>query len=126
MYEVVLAFERIEEDELSKFRFHMCHYFDAAFDFNFPFRPLLSFLEECLRHEGVNAKVKLPNYLPFEDFVEGSISVGSSAILTYFEHSLSYISFTSNCIEDLNLLVAASQGKRFQHEGYGLSDARLS
>ena len=126
MYEVVLAYERIEEDELSELRFHLCHYFDATFDFNFPFRPLLAFIAECLRQKGMNAEVKLPDYMEFEDFVDGSITVGSGEVAIYFEHSLSYISFASNSHEDLNLLAAASQGEKFQHEGYCLTEADLS
>jgi len=125
MYEVVLAYDRIEEDELSELRFHLCHYFDASFDFNFPFRPLLAFIAECLLQKGVNAEVKLPDYMEFEDFVEGSITVGSGEVAIYFEHSLSCFSLSTNSQEDLMMLVNASQGKGFQHKGYGLDNAQL-
>lgn len=126
MYDIMLVYERIEEDELSEFQFHLCHYFDGGFDFNFPFRPLLEFVAECLRQRGVNAEIKLPDYYEFEDFVEGSIKVGSGEVVIYFEHSLCYFSLSSNSQEDLNLLIAALQGKKFQHEGYGLDNAKWS
>ena len=125
MYEVVLAYERIEEDDLSELRFHMCHYFDAAFNFNFPFRPLLSFIADCLREENVNVEVNLPDYFEFEDFVEGRITVGGREVAIYFEHSLCYISLASNYHDDLIRLASASLGKTFQHEGYGLDNAKL-
>jgi hypothetical protein len=125
MYEVVLAYEQIEEVDLSELRFEMCHYFDAAFDFNFPFRPLLSFIADCLREESVNVEVKLPDYLEFEDFVEGRMTVGRGQVAIYFEHSLCYILLASNYHDDLIRLASASQGKKFQHEGYGLNNAKF-
>jgi len=125
MYEIVLAYDRIEVGELSALRFHLCHYFDASFDFNFPFRPLLEFIAECLRQKGFNAEIKLPDYMEFEDFIEGSIAVGSREVAIYFEHSLSYFSLSSNSQEDLMMMVNASQNERFQHEGYGLDNAKL-
>ena len=124
MYEVLLAYERIEEDNLSELRFHMCHYIDATFDFNFPFRPFLAFIAECLQQKGFNSEVKLPDYIEFEDFVNGSITLGSGEIAIYYEHSLSYVSFASNSYDDLKFLLDASQNERFQHEGYGLDDAK--
>ncbi len=125
MYEVVLASGHIEVDRRPELRFYMCHYFDAAFDYNFPFRPLLAFIVECLRQEGVNAEVILPDYFEFEDFIEGSITVGDAEVEIYFEHSLSYISFSSNSQGDLNLLASAWEGKCFEHEGYGLDNSKL-
>lgn len=124
MYEIQLAYGRIEEDELSGLRFRLCQYFNAMFDFNFPFRPLLAFISECLQQEGVHSEVKLPDFMEFEDFVEGSITVGSREVVIYFEHSLSCVLFQSNSQEDLNLLLAASQGRMFQHEGYGLDESK--
>lgn len=44
----------------------------------------------------------------------------------YYEHSLSYVSFSSNSTADFGKLVTVSAGKRFQHAGYGLDDAQLS
>ena len=126
MYEVVLAYERIEEDDLSESEFRMCQYFDALFDFNFPFRRLLAFIAECLRKKCVTAKVRLPDYMELEDFIDGTITVGSGETAVYYEHSLSYLSFASNSQENLKVLVDASQNERFQHEGYGLDNAKLS
>lgn len=126
MYSVVLAFSKIENDGFADSKFYTGQHFDAPFDFNFPFRPLLEFIAECLRQEGVTVKISLPDYMEFEDFVEGEFTVGGSEISIYFEHSLCYVSFAANSQEDLIMLVDASQGKVFEHEGYGLDNADLT
>ena len=126
MYDVVLNYDQIERDESADAKFHVCLQFDAAFDFNFPFRPLLAFIAECLRRQGVTTEVRLPDYFEFEDFVTGEFIVDGRETEIYFEHSLSYISFSSNSKVDLEQLITASAGRCFQHEGYGLNDAKLS
>lgn len=63
MYDIVLNYARIEAEDSAEAKFHLCLQFDAEFDFNFPFRPLLAFVAECLRRQGVTAEVKLPNPL---------------------------------------------------------------
>lgn len=125
MYSVVLAFSKIKYDSFDDSMFHTGQHFDAPFDFNFPFRPLLEFVAECLRQEGVTVDFSLPDYLEFEDFVEGYLRVDGREVAIYFEHSLSYFSLGSKSLEDLMMLVNASQGKVFQHEGYGLDNAQL-
>ncbi len=125
MYSVVLAYEKIKADDRAESRFHTSQYFETCFDFNFPFRPLLQFVAECLRQEGVTIDFSLRDYMEFEDFVEGSLRVDGREVAVYFEHSLSYFSLSSNSQEDLMMLVNASQGKVFQHEGYGLDNAQL-
>lgn len=125
MYSVVLAFSKIENDDFVDSKFHTGQTFDASFDFNFPFRPLLEFVAECLRQEGVTVDFSLPDYMEFEDFVTGYLNVDGREVAVYFEHSLSYFSLSSNSQEDLMMLVNASQGKVFQHEGYGLDNAQL-
>jgi len=47
MYCVVLTFSKIEDDDFAEDKFHTGQYFDASFDFNFPFRPLLEIVAEC-------------------------------------------------------------------------------
>lgn len=125
MYEVVLNCYGIEEHEESEFRFNVFHYCNRLFDFNFPFRPLIEFVAECLRGNGVKVEPTLPQYIELEDFVTGSLIMEGREIAVYFEHSLSYVSFASNSQEDLMMLVNASQGKVFQHMGYGLDDAQF-
>lgn len=125
MYSVILAFSKIDIEHPAESRFHTSQYFEACNDFNFPFRPMLQFIAECLRQEGVSVEISLPDYLEFEDFVEGYLNVDGRMVSIYFEHSLNYVSLGSNSEEDLMTLVNASQGKVFQHEGYGLEDAQL-
>ena len=125
MYSVVVAFSKIENDGFADSKFYTGQHFDASYDFNFPFRPLLEFIAECLRQEGMTVDFSLPDYMEFEDFVEGSLRVDGREVAVYFEHSLSYFSLSSNSQEELMMLVKASQGKVFQHEGYGLDNAQL-
>jgi hypothetical protein len=125
VYSVVLAFSRNERDVGAHSKFHTGQNFDACFDFNFPFRPLLEFVAECLRQEGVTVDLDLPDYIEFEDFVEGYLRVDGRPVEVYFEHSLSYLSLGSDSQQDLIMVMNASQGKVFQHEGYGLKDAQL-
>ena len=126
MYELIIAFDPIEEDHRAECRFRLSQFFDASFDFNFPFRPLIEFLAECVRQTGVPVEVSLPDYDKFEDFVEGFIRIDGSEVRIYFEHSLSFISFEAKTPDGLNRLLTASQGRRFQHKGYGLEDAKFS
>ncbi len=120
MYEIDLTFDQIKDDDKSEFRFHLCQYFDAHFDFNFPFSPLVDFFAECVKETGAPVDVTLPDYYEFEDFVEGSMNIDGSEIRIYFEHSLSFISFEAKTPDGLTRLLIASQGQRFQHEGYDL------
>ena len=126
MYEMALNCDGIEEHETSAFRFEICYYFNAPFDFNFPFRPLMDFIAGCLKQADVTVEISLPHYMEFEDFVTGSLTVDGRQVGIYFEHSLCYVSFASNSPDDLMMLFNASQGKLFQHQGYGLDDAKLS
>jgi hypothetical protein len=125
MYEVVLNCDGIEENDESELRFKVFHYCNRLFDFNFPFRPLIEFIAECLRGKGIKVELTLPQYIELEDFVTGSLIIEGREIAVYFEHSLSYVSFASNSQEDLMMLVNASQGKVFQHMGYGLDNAQF-
>jgi len=120
MYEFVLAYDAIEEVEASEMRFHLCLLFEAAGDFNFPFRPLLHFIAEHLKKKTGSAELNLPEYLEYEDFVSGELKLPDRSIGIYFEHSLSYASFSSNSQEDLELLEDTSGRLRFRHAGYGL------
>ncbi len=125
MYEVVLSCDGIEEHQESEFRFEVCHYCNRLFDFNFPFRPLIEFVAECLRGEGLEVELTLPQYVELEDFVTGNLIMDGRKIAIYFEHSLSFVSFASNSQKDLVMLINASKGKVFQHMGYGLDDAQF-
>ena len=44
----------------------------------------------------------LPEYEPCEDFVEGSLQIGGEILHIYFEHSLGYLSLSSENREVLD------------------------
>lgn len=134
MYEIRLAFEEIEEagphsgvesDKFDDLKFCVSQHFDACFDFNFPFRPLLLFIRDCIKQQKNAVELILPVYGEFEDFIDGHITLGDRTIAVYFEHSLACLSFASDKREDLETLVAATTGQSFQHVGYGLKDGQL-
>ena len=125
MYRLVLEYGEIEEAKSSDVPFHLCLQFEATFDFNFPFRPLLEYICDCVRKKIRSAELILPEYLEFEDFVEGEMKLPDRSIGIYFEHSLAYLSFSSEHQEDLEFLVSSSGGLALQHPGYGLDDADL-
>ncbi len=134
MYEIQLAFEKIEEvspskagesDSFEGLRFCVSQHFVACFDFNFPFRPLLLFIRDCIKQQKNAVELILPAYGEFEDFIDGHITLGDRTIAVYFEHSLACLSFASDKREDLETLVAATTGQSFQHVGYGLKDGQL-
>ena len=134
MCEIHLAFEEIEENGPGKgietdwpdeCRFRVSQSFEACFDFNFPFRPLLTLIRDCMRMKESHVELVLQEYGEFEDFVTGSFDVASRKIAVYFEHSLAYLSFASDCRQDLELLIETTNGQDFQHEGYGLEDGQL-
>ncbi len=123
MYEIDLACKWVEESKTSDAPFEVSQYFEAYFDFNFPFRPLLEFIRDCMRMKGSRVEIELPEYCKFEDFVSGSFIVQGRRIRIYFENSLAYMSFSSCNRGDLVMLLEASNGHRFLHVGYGLEDA---
>lgn len=122
MYDLLLQFGDIELEKSSDVPFHVCLQFEAASDFNFPFRPLLEFIRACVSEHAGSAELILPEYIEFEDFVVGELKLPDRAIGIYFEYSLCYLSFSSSRREDLELLVNCSLGLTFQHAGYGLKD----
>ncbi len=134
MYEIRLGFGELESDETGKrgdagntelSRFRVCQNFDdACFDFNFPFRPLLEFVRDCIETSGTSVELVLPDYYEHEDFVEGRLGLTGRDVWVYFEHSLAYLSFSSYDRQDLNLLKEMTEGKQFRHIGYGLADGQ--
>lgn len=123
MYIVRLEYGKIEEAESADCQFRVCHYFDACFDFNFPFRPLLAFIRDGMRTKESRVELVLPEYFEYEDFVEGCFDLGDRQIGVYFEHSLAYVSFAADHPECLTLLKETTEGSVFRHDGYGLADA---
>jgi hypothetical protein len=65
------------------------------FDFTTPFRAMLSDIAVALsRH--VASSVRLPAFERNEDFVVGTLQFGDETVRTYYEHSLGYLSLTSD------------------------------
>jgi hypothetical protein len=71
-----------------------------AFDYSTPFREMLTDIAAVLNQQAP-AKVELPAYRAFEDFVEGELRFGDEAIRVYYEHSLSYLSLMSDSANTL-------------------------
>jgi hypothetical protein len=66
-----------------------------AFDYATPFRGAVHEIADVLSREAYST-VQLPEYEGFEDFVEGKLYFGREAICVYFEHSLGYLSLSSD------------------------------
>jgi hypothetical protein len=71
-----------------------------AFDYSTPFREMLNEIATVLNREAP-ASIELPGYEASEDDVEGVLRFGDDAIGIYYEHSLSYLSLTSNSANTL-------------------------
>ncbi len=134
MYKIGLALGGIEEGGTGKgveagdperLRFRVRQFFDACFDSKFPFRPMLEFIRNCIERNENAVELVLPEYCEFEDFVTGRIVLADRQIAVYFEHSLAYLSFSSDTRQDLELLIAVTEGQEFQHLGYSLKDGQL-
>jgi hypothetical protein len=66
-----------------------------AFDYTTAFRSALSNMTEVLNRE-VPSSTKLPDHEDHEDFVEGLLHFGGEVLRIYHEHSLSYLSLSTN------------------------------
>jgi hypothetical protein len=64
------------------------------FDYDTPFRDALREVAEVLSPE-TRGSVELPNYEVGEDFVRGTLRIGGEALRVYYEHSLGYLSLSS-------------------------------
>ncbi len=65
-----------------------------AFDCDTPFRDALDEVVSILQ-PSENVELELPPYAPDEDFVEGSMHVGTVTLKTYYEYSLGLLSLMS-------------------------------
>ena len=66
-----------------------------AFDSSTPFREMLSEIAAILNREAP-VSIELPGYDALEDDVEGVLRFGGDELGIYYEHSLSYLSLTSD------------------------------
>jgi hypothetical protein len=74
-----------------------------AFDRSTPFRDMLADIASVLNDEAPTS-VELPAYDASEDEVEGVLHFGDEDIGIYYEHSLSYLSLTSDDATTLNMI----------------------
>jgi hypothetical protein len=74
-----------------------------AFDRSTPFRDMLTDIATVLDKDAPTS-VELPGYDAAEDFVEGVLRFGDEQIGIYYEHSLSYLSLTSDSAMTLNVI----------------------
>ena len=74
-----------------------------AFDHSTPFRDILADIASVLNDE-TPTSVELPAYDAGEDKVEGVLHFGDEQVGIYYEHSLSYLSLTSDDASTLNVI----------------------
>jgi hypothetical protein len=96
----------IERDPQGGWR--LTFWMGEAFDFTTPFRTALKDMTEALSR-GIPSSIELPEYQANEDFVEGTLQVGSEVLRVYYEHSLSYLSLSSGRYEVLHDVAARVQ-----------------
>jgi hypothetical protein len=65
-----------------------------AFDYTTPFRTVLNDMAEVLSR-GSPSSIQLPDYEAYEDFVEGTLQFGREVLRVYYEHSLGYLSLST-------------------------------
>jgi hypothetical protein len=63
------------------------------FDYTTPFRRMLAEIAGALSTSG-EAVLHLPDYEPYEDFIEGQIAWETTSVDVYYEHSLGYLSLS--------------------------------
>lgn len=135
MYEIPISFNITADDHRQDaHRWAADLDIGRGYDKNVPFRPLLTFILECLHEHGFATELTLPDYYDFEDFIDGSLViqfeddidgtmvVQSFRIFVYFEYSLSYLSLSAEHEIGLRIVEACTNDRVFLHEGYGLTD----
>ncbi len=84
MYSVVLGFSKIERGGVAHSKYYTGQHYDACLDFNFPFRPLLDFLAECLWQDGMTVDLDLPDYMECFNMRDTASTMPNSGNLTGF------------------------------------------
>lgn len=79
-----------------------------AFDRTTPFRTALKDIAEVL-NRGSQYSIGLPRFEVDEDFVEGTLQFGGEVLHVYFEHSLGYLSLSTDKHEVLVEVAARLQ-----------------
>lgn len=79
---------RIEPDP--QHGWQMVFWLGKGFEYDTPFRAALDEMVEILQ-ASETVRLDLPPHAPNEDFVEGSLVVGTVTLNTYYEYSLGYL-----------------------------------
>jgi hypothetical protein len=88
----------IDRDRQGSWR--LTFWIGETFDYTTPFREALNDMSEVLSR-GNACSLRLPEYEVYEDFVEGTLQFGGEVIRVYYEHSLSYLSLSTDSYEIL-------------------------
>ena len=72
----------------------------TPFDYTTPFRSILADMAVALS-QLVPSSIQLPAHEEHEDFVEGTLQFGDETLRIYYEHSLSYLTLTSDSEDTL-------------------------
>jgi len=73
--------------------FQLCFWVLDVFNYDTPFRDMLAETTQTLGRDP-NADLHLPCYSEGEDFIDGTLDLGSTELRVYFEHARSYLSIT--------------------------------
>jgi hypothetical protein len=80
------------------------------FDYTTPFRAMLADIADLLGQHPRN-DLSLPTFAEGEDFVEGTLQFGDAPLRIYYEHSLGYLTLTSDNEATLKGVAARVQSK---------------
>ena len=89
-----------------------------AFDYETPFRAALNEIAETL-----GCDIRLPAYEKSEDFIEGTLHIGVQVLSVYYEHSLGYLSISSDSAEALRQIAHRLQSNLKVEERLGRDPA---
>lgn len=73
--------------------YQLCFWVLEVFNYNTPFRDMLVEATVALGADP-GRDLDLPDYCEDEDFIEGSLALGTDVLRVYFEHARSYLSIS--------------------------------
>lgn len=73
--------------------YQLCFWVLEVFNYNTPFRDMLAEATVALGADP-DRDLDLPAYCEDEDFIEGSLALGTDVLRVYFEHARSYLSIS--------------------------------
>ena len=79
---------------------HLIFWIGNTFAYTTPFRSILADMAGALSQLAPSS-IQLPAHEEREDFVEGTLQFGDETLRIYYEHSLSYLTLTSDSEDTL-------------------------